>query len=299
MTPVPKRLSATAFEVDPDLETAIADAVARESESAEVVSLVGLGWIDGRRTVAAAHIHFPPQDMSEADYQATIDEDALQQCDERHPDCTDSGDSCDEDVYEGCIRSAYRNDFVYLSAHLGVDCGVLEVSMYDVASGTPALIERRPLDAMACDWDMQMIRPAANDIDGDGGPELVYTWGTTKPDDWRTSTALENVAILDANTLMSQFAIALDGEDPEDDAEEVHRTASVQVLKRGGDGFFDLQLNAVRMNGFCPGYGWALDQRFVVTEDADVDDPQCALDITQTTYSYRPAVDTWEPQGSK
>ncbi len=289
----PQRLAATRFEATPDIDAAIAEMLGAESSSSEVVVATGLAWSDGRKTVAVSHIHFPPHDMTESDFAAAVDDDALERCDTEFQDCVDGADSCKEEAYEACIRSGYRNTFVYKSSHLGIDCGVLELSMYGVDGTQVTLLERRMLDAMVCDYDYTGAAPAAEDIDGDGGPELVYTWSASREDSWRPDEqGHATIVIVDANDFREQFRFSRNVAQDENDGENV---TGLTTVDEDGDGLFDLRTSFLTTSGYCTGYGWALDSRFVLPEDATEEDPTCRIEIEQTTHTYDAARDSWMP----
>lgn len=288
----PARMGATRSVVDEDLDDAISDLLAAEADSAEVMTLTGLNWADGRRTVAAAHIRYPPDDMSEAEYESSVDQDALQRCDTEFQDCVDGGDSCQEDAYEACIRGAYRNTFVYMSEHLGADCGVLELSMFGLEQGKPRLLERRVIDSMVCEYDFIGGTPSAADLDGDGGPELVYTWSSSDETGMYDDGEMrETIIIFDAETMTEQFKLTR--QMLMDEYDEQQDVMGVAPIDPDGDGLFDLQTSMVRTTGYCVGYGWALDARFVVPEDQEVGDPTCQIDIEQKVHVYDRARDVW------
>lgn len=288
----PKRMGAVLGEVDESLEAAIGEMLRTEADSNEVFVTSGLTWADGTRSVIVVHVHFPPHDMTEADFRSTVDDATLQRCDTEFLDCVDGLESCEEDAYESCIRSAYRNSFVYMSSHIGIDCGVIELSSYQVEGSTPRLTDRRTLDPMACEPDFAGSAPSAQDIDGDGGPELSYTWSSTRDAGWvPQETMRETLAIIDANDLTEQFRFSRNVTINEyGDLQDV---VGLTPVDDDGDGLFDLRSSVVQTKGFCVGYGWALDARFMIPAEAAVDEASCQIEIEQTLHPYDPATDTW------
>lgn len=289
MLPRPQRTSAVRVPITAEMELVIADMLAAEATSNEALAFTGLRWSDGRTTVAVAHVRYPHQDMTEEAVAATVDDARLEQCDIEHQDCLDSGENCREDAYEACMRSAYRDQYVYMSSHLGLECGVFELSTYELQGNAATLSDRRTLELLACDHAVTGL-PAATDLDGDGGPELTYVWSASRAAGWDDDMMVETVVIVDGNDLHEQ--LRLSQEATEDDSVSMMGLATRDT---DGDGFADLVASVVAQRGYCSGYGWSLDKRFVLPEDELVEDGACEVTIKQQKYPYDVSRDSWMP----
>jgi len=284
--PAATRFSPTEMEL-----VRLEEMLAVEAESNELVSAVGLQYAE-RRMVVVAHVRYPPLEMEERAYEAAVNEEILTRCDEQFANCVEGEPGCDDAAYEGCIRTAYTDPFVYYASHLGMDCGVLELSRYDSLETGLRLQERRTIEEIVCDFDHLGNVPAATDLDGDGGPELVYTYSYSSIDrdrEWITDA----LTIVDAEDLHIQARLTV--QEPLDTEYE----ASITSVDTGSDGARDLVVDQVTMEQYCPPSGWALSSRFVLPEEPPSDGETCVMTVRRRVIPYDPEQDVWTvPEGA-
>lgn len=286
---VPRRTAAKRVELTEAQRSTIDAALAAESDSNEIVNVTGLEWEDGRRTAAVAHVRYPPLDMPETAFESAVDEAALDRCEEQFAGCYEGEADCSTEAHEACVRSAYSDPFVYMSAHLGLDCGIYELSMYGLQDD-PRLLERTVLAEMVCDFDPNYSTPAARDIDGDGGPELVYAYTHASPD--RPDQFLvDSAVIIDANELAVQYRHTMSG--TSDEQQDGGIVTGMEVFDENGDGYPDLVINQVQTRGYCPPVGWALGSDFVMSDDQIAEEPPCDLSVDRRVIPYDPQADAW------
>lgn len=300
MEPRPARTAATRVDVEAEKLEEIKMLLQSEASSAEVVTTTQLQWEDRRQTWAVTHVRYPTRDMPESGFERAVDQAAIARCDEEFPDCVDELDSCQDAAYATCVRSAYRDSFVYMSSELAVECGVYEFSVYEERDEGLTLVDRRALDQMACDFDHFPQTPAATDIDADGGPELVYAWYSSAESLTRETFPRESIAVVDANELHIQFRFTADIRQP--DATDDSAVTGMEIQDVDEDGFGDVVLHRVETHGYCPQTGWALGAELVVPSDEVTEEYPCEMFVTRSVATYDPGRDTWvseEPEAAE
>lgn len=266
------------------------DMLAAEAESNELVNAVGLKYSD-RKILVVAHVRYPPLEMDDAAHEAAVNEETIARCEQQFQSCVEGEPECDDSAYEGCIRTAYTDPFVYYSSQFGVDCGVLELSRYDALDNGLKLLERRTLEEMVCDFGHADFTPAGADLDGDGGPELVYAYSFAKVKG-ELESITDVLSIVDAYDLHTQARLAVEAS-PE--AEVEGTTTSVELDTSAGRQ--DLVVNQITTDQWCPPSGWALSSKFVTKQPQGDYDGVCDMTVGRRVLTYDPANDVWlDPQ---
>jgi hypothetical protein len=286
---LPRRESAERFRLSDRELRDLDEALQAEADSNEIVVATGLEWEDGARTVAVAHVRYPPLDMPESAFDSAVDEAALDRCEEQFAGCYEGDTTCSQDAHEACVRSAYSDPFVYMSAHLGLDCGVYELSMFAL-NDQPRLQERKVLGEMVCDFDPHYSSPAAKDLDGDGGAELVYAYTYASPE--RPDRYLvDSAVIVDANALSVQYRHTMSA--ASDDQFDGGVVTGIEMVDETGDGYPDLVVNQVSTRGYCPPIGYALGPDFVLNDDELGEEPPCDMTVDRRVVPYDAEADAW------
>lgn len=255
----PARQSGTPSKVSADWSEKVARALKQESQWIQVEHLSGIRWEDGTETIFVTHQRFPATEMSEAAFQRVIDEDKLEQCD-REFRC-DVGD-CDESGYELCSRAAYSDPYVYMSS-IGEECGLYELSRFDIDGAEVSLRERVPLGEVACGLLTMMHPPSGIDIDQDGGPELTYAWTSVDFPTPESQRTIFSTVVLDANTLREQLRWRRAVE--QEEAHEVHKLTP----RPREDGRVDLIADAISIQIACLDVPWAHSEPLITVAKDD------------------------------
>ena len=283
----PARSAGVAFAVSAALAQEAREILRHQARSTRVEHSSGIAWADGSRSLFVTHQHFPANDMSEADHARAIDEAVIERCDAEFVCATDD---CDDMAYEICMKGAYSNPYVYM-ASLGLDCGVYELSRFDIVDDRLVLRDRAPLASVACGLTTLTDAPTGSDVDNDGGPELTYAWSsvdypTPESQQWQFATV-----IVDATTLREQLRWRRSAEQ-DDLTRHVHKL----TLVPREDGFADIVANAVTLQEPCIDAHWALGPPFVTHDEQDPLAGTCDIAATTIPFAYDVAADKWTEQ---